>query len=66
MQRLEIKQEKAEKAKQKRKSSLEEDYINLHVSQWSKAGNEGSIIVEEKKQRTDSPGFIIFCIQSYL
>lgn len=66
MQRLKIKQEKAGKAKQKRKSSVEEDYINLHVSQWSKAGNKGSGIMEEKKQGTDSPGFLILCAQSCL
>jgi len=66
MQRPEIKQEKAGKAKKRRKSSVEEDCINLHVLWWSKAGNKGSMIMEEKKQGTDSPGFSILCIQSYL
>lgn len=55
MQRLELKLGKDGKAKQNRKSSVEEGCINLHVSRWSNAGNKRSTIMEEKKQGTDSP-----------
>lgn len=46
---LEIKQEKAGEAKRKTESSVKEGCMNPHVSLWSKAGNKGSVITEEKQ-----------------
>lgn len=66
MRGVEIKQEKAGKAKQK--NSVDEELTHLkslETSQWPETGLKGSMFIEEKRLVTDSPGFLILhtCIQ---
>lgn len=66
MRGVEIKEEKAGKAKQK--SSVDEELTHLkslEISQWPETGRKGSMFTEEKRSGTDSPGFLILhtCIQ---